>query len=216
MSRNPEGRDQARDEAEGKKHLPATLGEAFELVTRHRLEGSPLLDDAEEVTQMRSGLVRPTACDDPSSIATTRSLPPRQTPGAELNSSTLQEDPFLEPISSEEVRQLRTPPIPQTGAAEEKPFPAPEIMRALISGAPKLQVQVNASSAERLDPGRMPAVFLPSFLEDSTDMDKLEEYTIIGKGITLRTEVVLPPPRCLLYTSPSPRDQRGSRMPSSA
>ena len=26
----------------------------------------------------------------------------------------------------------------------------------------------------------------------------------------------LPPPPCLLYTSPSPRDQRGSRMPSSA
>ena len=25
-----------------------------------------------------------------------------------------------------------------------------------------------------------------------------------------------PPPPCLLYTSPSPRDQRGSRMPSSA
>ena len=25
-----------------------------------------------------------------------------------------------------------------------------------------------------------------------------------------------PPPICLLYTSPSPRDQRGSRMPSSA
>ena len=25
-----------------------------------------------------------------------------------------------------------------------------------------------------------------------------------------------PPPACLLYTSPSPRDQRGSRMPSSA
>ena len=132
------------------------------------------------------------------------SLPPRQTPGAELNPSTCSlpprqtpgaEDPFLEPLSSEEVRQLRTPPIPQTCAAEEKPFPAPEIMRALTSGAPKLKVQVNASSAERLDPDRMPAVFLPSFLEDSTDMDKLEEYTIIGKGITLRTEVVLPPPR---------------------
>ena len=29
-------------------------------------------------------------------------------------------------------------------------------------------------------------------------------------------EIVVLPQRCLLYTSPSPRDQRGSRMPSSA
>ena len=28
--------------------------------------------------------------------------------------------------------------------------------------------------------------------------------------------IYLPNSRCLLYTSPSPRDQRGSRMPSSA
>ena len=36
---------------------------------------------------------------------------------------------------------------------------------------------------------------------------------------TLSNEGLLAPPRleiCLLYTSPSPRDQRGSRMPSSA
>ena len=32
-----------------------------------------------------------------------------------------------------------------------------------------------------------------------------------------RVETPPPPPKiCLLYTSPSPRDQRGSRMPSSA
>ena len=29
-------------------------------------------------------------------------------------------------------------------------------------------------------------------------------------------EIIIHPQRCLLYTSPSPRDQRGSRMPSSA
>ena len=33
-----------------------------------------------------------------------------------------------------------------------------------------------------------------------------------GEGSTLEAE----PGGCLLYTSPSPRDQRGSRMPSSA
>ena len=39
LSRNPEGQGEARIEAEGKKHLPATLGEAFELVSRQPLGG---------------------------------------------------------------------------------------------------------------------------------------------------------------------------------
>ena len=34
-------------------------------------------------------------------------------------------------------------------------------------------------------------------------------------GVTV-VFIDLPNTRCLLYTSPSPRDQRGSRMPSSA
>lgn len=55
LSRDPEGGDQARDEAEGKKHLPATLGKAFALVTRHRLGGTSLIDDAEEVPQRSAG-----------------------------------------------------------------------------------------------------------------------------------------------------------------
>ena len=33
------------------------------------------------------------------------------------------------------------------------------------------------------------------------------------KAVTIQPDAVSP---CLLYTSPSPRDQRGSRMPSSA
>ena len=108
LSRNPEGRDQARDEAEGKKHLPATLGEAFELVTRHRLEGSPLLDDVEAVTQMRNSSARPTACNESTPI-TMSHLPSRPTPEARTS-----DDPFREPLSAEELRQLRIPPIPQT------------------------------------------------------------------------------------------------------
>ena len=35
-----------------------------------------------------------------------------------------------------------------------------------------------------------------------------------GRALNRRVELVVKP--CLLYTSPSPRDQRGSRMPSSA
>ena len=38
------------------------------------------------------------------------------------------------------------------------------------------------------------------------------DFSITGAMLTIVTLVVV----CLLYTSPSPRDQRGSRMPSSA
>ena len=38
-----------------------------------------------------------------------------------------------------------------------------------------------------------------------------ESYTV-----SVTDELVISPCTCLLYTSPSPRDQRGSRMPSSA
>ena len=40
--------------------------------------------------------------------------------------------------------------------------------------------------------------------------------TIEGKGAPSEIWTSLRSTRCLLYTSPSPRDQRGSRMPSSA
>ena len=42
---------------------------------------------------------------------------------------------------------------------------------------------------------------------------KWEKYRLIYNGILVVETVLL---ACLLYTSPSPRDQRGSRMPSSA
>ena len=43
------------------------------------------------------------------------------------------------------------------------------------------------------------------------DVKKGDEIIVGEAGIK-----ITPPERCLLYTSPSPRDQRGSRMPSSA
>ena len=39
---------------------------------------------------------------------------------------------------------------------------------------------------------------------------------VIGKNKTHLSEIMTALHSCLLYTSPSPRDQRGSRMPSSA
>ena len=46
-------------------------------------------------------------------------------------------------------------------------------------------------------------------------MPKLETFNLIGNQIGDEGAVALAE-ACLLYTSPSPRDQRGSRMPSSA
>ena len=43
---------------------------------------------------------------------------------------------------------------------------------------------------------------------------KFEPYNVYSHSISLECEESIS--NCLLYTSPSPRDQRGSRMPSSA
>ena len=44
-----------------------------------------------------------------------------------------------------------------------------------------------------------------------------EDYQVLSDTVReFADEVVAPVSACLLYTSPSPRDQRGSRMPSSA
>ena len=50
------------------------------------------------------------------------------------------------------------------------------------------------------------------------DLYSLEDTTVKRRSSTMvRTGLhVAIPEGCLLYTSPSPRDQRGSRMPSSA
>ena len=42
------------------------------------------------------------------------------------------------------------------------------------------------------------------------------ENEAVKAAVDLLTDATIPNGTCLLYTSPSPRDQRGSRMPSSA
>ena len=44
-------------------------------------------------------------------------------------------------------------------------------------------------------------------------LEALHDITIVDSALTIGAGVTY---TCLLYTSPSPRDQRGSRMPSSA
>ena len=60
------------------------------------------------------------------------------------------------------------------------------------------------------------AFLMEHFFEDFDSL--LESPTVKSRreGNRLQVEVAFKPGSCLLYTSPSPRDQRGSRMPSSA
>ena len=55
----------------------------------------------------------------------------------------------------------------------------------------------------------------PKRVEDPNESFGLDDYEVTGRTSYLEQVTALGG-SCLLYTSPSPRDQRGSRMPSSA
>ena len=67
------------------------------------------------------------------------------------------------------------------------------------------QANISLARLQRIEPRLVHAIrMMESHIEDP-----ISTATIAGDiGVSLKT--------CLLYTSPSPRDQRGSRMPSSA
>ena len=65
------------------------------------------------------------------------------------------------------------------------------------------------SDLDRRRPGQS------SLVTQRDEKDTVEVLSGWKNGLTLGTPLALLV-RCLLYTSPSPRDQRGSRMPSSA
>ena len=61
------------------------------------------------------------------------------------------------------------------------------------------------------------------YTSDHGNADQMFTETSTGERIAMTSHTLAPvpfvifdPKNCLLYTSPSPRDQRGSRMPSSA
>ena len=72
-----------------------------------------------------------------------------------------------------------------------------------------LKVLYDAAN-EAADAANQVAVSDSLFNDD--DDDEEEEDSMLSKPIELGRNRTF----CLLYTSPSPRDQRGSRMPSSA
>ena len=64
------------------------------------------------------------------------------------------------------------------------------------------------ATIERLAASGMSVIFVSHKLEEIQSI--CNRVTVLRKGMLVDTLT------CLLYTSPSPRDQRGSRMPSSA
>ena len=60
------------------------------------------------------------------------------------------------------------------------------------------------------------AQFVTGIVQELMASDGIPPEKIVIGGFSQGGAVAEPSDDCLLYTSPSPRDQRGSRMPSSA
>ena len=78
-----------------------------------------------------------------------------------------------------------------------------DAIRTVLDGNIYLSPEYSSKLLSSMARSKSQTVQLPS---DTLTDRELEAFSLIGQG--LKT--------CLLYTSPSPRDQRGSRMPSSA
>ena len=66
------------------------------------------------------------------------------------------------------------------------------------------------------DPFQAARLILTLRQEGITDPDVLRAIETVPRSMFIEPDLVDLAYDCLLYTSPSPRDQRGSRMPSSA
>ena len=88
-----------------------------------------------------------------------------------------------------------------------------DIRAAEISDILKNQIENFGVEAEVSDVGQVLSVgdgIARVYGLDNVEAGEMVEFDGGIKGMALNLEA------CLLYTSPSPRDQRGSRMPSSA
>ena len=85
-----------------------------------------------------------------------------------------------------------------------------QVISAFDSHADKARLNW-VEQTEQLGTGRAVAQALPNIRDNASVLMLTADVPLI-KAATLTSMVEA----CLLYTSPSPRDQRGSRMPSSA
>ena len=87
-----------------------------------------------------------------------------------------------------------------------------------VSDDVRAQVEDRLSGVEKLKDRvqRAEVVFTAQGTKGPKDQAMTCEITLRAKGPVVRAVGQAEDKICLLYTSPSPRDQRGSRMPSSA
>ena len=84
----------------------------------------------------------------------------------------------------------------------------PHLLLALLVALVTFGSAEPASATEKLSYNYGSALYFQS--------DDLKGVSVMTSGQVRETVRLTLDYRCLLYTSPSPRDQRGSRMPSSA
>ena len=96
-------------------------------------------------------------------------------------------------------------------ASEVKTLTAAELKQAIKASEGRIILAETVVTKAPLIEGVSNAEMMRAF---SADMLLLNEYDLSTKFI--HSFPAMDAPICLLYTSPSPRDQRGSRMPSSA
>ena len=79
---------------------------------------------------------------------------------------------------------------------------------------------MNVGTIGHIDHGKTTTTAAILAVQAAKGLAEAKNYSDIAKGGTVRddtkTVTIAVAHVCLLYTSPSPRDQRGSRMPSSA
>ena len=85
------------------------------------------------------------------------------------------------------------------------------------SKMPKTWYNIAADLPKPMEPPLHPGTLKPI---GPDDLAPLFPMALIGQEVSQEREIEIPEPvrdiYCLLYTSPSPRDKRQSRMPSSA
>ena len=92
-----------------------------------------------------------------------------------------------------------------------------KIKEDLIAGYQAFQTEADKKLYSKLGRGQSPRVMVIGCADSRVDPLKIFNANPGDIFVTRNVANIVPPSNCcLLYTSPSPRDQRGSRMPSSA
>jgi len=103
------------------------------------------------------------------------------------------------------------------GAEETFDLDLPEVMRRVLER--ELPVRAGVVQCPTSESHPLPCVLVPSFVEELSELDKLDGYRVLGKGIELKSEVTMQPQvlttrmgrRWLEAYTPPPRNKQTCR-----